>query len=239
MTISESIANQRDLDSGINRIGKWVNATTKTEYICSICNNIWLVKPVDVWNGHKGHHTCTHNINYEKYIGETINNCTLLKIDNTSNPRKINVNCLCNICGNNKTIDVYHLLNNGNGCCVNQIYQTLDIDILHNTIYNRHKFSVKYKNRFSEINKSSYIKLIYLPCEYPGCTRYPYIKKIGDFFVTKVNSVDRIDSFKGYYIDNIGILCSGHNMMKRDLIKSELIELEPKWEKYFNLQRKY
>lgn len=247
--LTQEEADRRDLRCGAIRTGKFTTVQTKTEYICKICNKMWFTTPERVWLGERGHHGCVvGKLDYDSYKGKTVNNCTLgetKRVYGPNNKRRkesyIYIENQCIICGKRRVSSAYNILICGVGCCTKQKYDTLDVEILFNTLYKHHIFSAKKDNRITNINKSNYRHLIMQPCEYPGCKSIPLINKREDLLTTiKVNGVDRLDSNYGYDINsNIGVLCFGHNSMKTNFSENELVELEPKWADYFNKKRDY
>jgi hypothetical protein len=93
-----------------------------------------------------------------------------------------------------------------------------------NRIFRTYKRNAKNRNLTFELNQNDFEKLLKLPCFY--CNEDPMSYK-GDNNISygefKRNGIDRIDSKKGYSIDNVITCCKFCNQSKNDMTKEEFV----------------
>jgi hypothetical protein len=106
-----------------------------------------------------------------------------------------------------------------------------------NEQYNSHIYNAKIRN-LNSLQKEDWLKIVFLPCYYCGETdtrnyaKYPaYRKKLKNTltediiaeFEVKMNGVDRLDSTKGYDIENCVPCCGTCNFIKSDCTEEKFI----------------
>jgi len=142
--------------------------------------------------------------------------------------------CQCE-CGNKKEIDVYKLKSQHTrscGCLRLEINTKPPGYASYHYIFDKYKRGAKYRNLDFRISKDAFIELISKNCYYCGSNPKNYNsyftndKRLLDNHVTletanrgwiAINGLDRLDSNKGYEINNVVPCCSNCNIMKRDI----------------------
>ena len=89
-----------------------------------------------------------------------------------------------------------------------------DNQSLFNAIYLRFKSNAKRKERVFELTREQIRDIVTGPCHYCGVLPSHEFKKAKLYGSISVNSIDRVDSLKGYTIDNVVSCCMTCNTMK-------------------------
>lgn len=136
-----------------------------------------------------------------------------------------NWNCVCD-CGNSCVISQKLLTGSGAGykhcgCKSNNISKS----IYYKNIIDGYKSKSKLRKGLKfELNELEYSSLLNSPCYYCNCPPSNLYRHKGGPVVLKYNGIDRIDSSKGYNIENVVPCCSKCNFMKNSLSYDEFIE---------------
>lgn len=135
--------------------------------------------------------------------------------------------CLCT-CGNYTVVGVSELKNNNTqSCgCLNKervrSKQALDLgQAAFNRVLLSYRLSARRKHREFSLTESDFRELIQRPCHYCG-VEYSNVSvsrsNTGDF---KYNGLDRVDSSRGYTLDNVVSCCGRCNTAKLDMTTDE------------------
>lgn len=91
-------------------------------------------------------------------------------------------------------------------------------------------------NRNIEFNLcfDEFVNIVEKPCYYTGIINSININKSDLFGTWKCNGIDRLDSSKGYILDNVVSCCSQVNLMKGTLSETDFLELINKIYKHQN-----
>jgi hypothetical protein len=157
---------------------------------------------------------------YNKYIGQVFGDLTIVSVDkfvlkSTSKfGRYIFVLCDCS-CGNQISVNLGNLLHAHTKSCGCKKYFKLPIgEAAIRAKYKEYSTSAKAKLLGFEITMEKFLELSQDKCAY--CNRQPFTirKNVSGNFV--YNGIDRVDSSKGYTLDNVVPCCKNCNRAKMD-----------------------
>ena len=89
------------------------------------------------------------------------------------------------------------------------------------TLLHDYRYSAKERNLEWKLTTSEFVSLVTSSCHY--CGSEPSNRKLGNY-VIEVNGIDRVDSSKGYVLNNCVPCCSKCNYMKLDLTREDFLE---------------
>lgn len=149
----------------------------------------------------------------------------------TSYATRIFWNCLCD-CGITRQTQTYHLTSEDVLSCgkcqfsrdrksANAKNKLPKGIAAMRSIYRSYKSNAKEKNRIFEVTFDDFVKLVSKDCHYCGSVPPMRLQKTNFNEGCLANGLDRVDSTKGYLLDNIVPCCSHCNTIKLDLTYTE------------------
>lgn len=131
--------------------------------------------------------------------------------------------CQCD-CGKISKITDKVLRGNRNKSCLQCVPRKKPYGVAaFNTLFTRYKYGAKNRGLCWELDAEYFRGLTKQNCYYTGLPPSSVIKEVGGDYI--YNGIDRLDSSKGYTVDNC-VPCNGKvNQLKMDLGYSEFIEL--------------
>jgi hypothetical protein len=112
--------------------------------------------------------------------------------------------------------------NKCSNCNENRIFQDKVTSL--NGLLGTYKGGAKSRNTSWNLTNDEFVSLVTNNCAYCGATPIPRIKYAKRYKLNvPVNGIDRIDSSKGYYIDNCVPCCEMCNRMKLNYSKEEFL----------------
>jgi hypothetical protein len=149
--------------------------------------------------------------------------CNESKILDEFSPDKRNIhrackNNDCRVCSNKKHVERAIKLYDKNDF-------TFYINRLYYGVSDRCRNNIKYKNLGFDLTKESLVEMFNKQnglCAISGVKMTHYSGKNKGIHPTNI-SIDRIDSSKGYYINNTQLVCTSVNMMKSNLSLTDLV----------------
>ena len=181
---------------------------------------------------------------HKDYSGEKFGMLTVIGDDGTrTNNGQIKWLCLCE-CGNKTHVVGYKLkkgLIRSCGCkmkCNFKPKQKTNEDkekTAISLIKGRYKAGAKRRGYKWEINNESFEKIVKQPCFYCG-TNYGSVKNINGYNF-QYNGIDRIDSDKGYNLDNVVPCCRWCNQAKSTMSQSDFYNWVQKIHKNFTINK--
>jgi len=156
------------------------------------------------------------------FIGYSRNGFIILSFSHTDGKR-IYYNCRCK-CGNIVKLTITHLKSRNSEkckkCAGNNRQIITNHSVVMNKVYKSYSIGKNAKLLGFSLTKDEFFKLIFQTCYYCGDSPREYkedtrVNKTGIPYLR--NGIDRINSTKGYTLDNSITCCSACNMMKNNL----------------------
>jgi len=114
--LTNEIVDERLENRTINRFGNYINARTKINFNCLICNNTWKALPDNILTKNIGCPNCSDTTLTNKIVDERLKTRKIKRIDNYINSyTKISFQCLNITCNNTWFVAPYHVFR-GIGC---------------------------------------------------------------------------------------------------------------------------
>lgn len=141
--------------------------------------------------------------------------------------------CLCD-CGNSKIINGHSLrvgATKSCGCLVRERNSLTYGQAAYNQVLNSYKNNARKKKIEWELSKEDFENLVKNKCNYCGIEPLNIGKSTSKFTGNCIyNGIDRIDSSKGYIIDNVVSCCTKCNYMKNRWSREEfLVHINKIW----------
>lgn len=149
--------------------------------------------------------------------GKKFNRLTVLNLNTCKNKRSTYWNCLCD-CGKNIVVKGAYLTNNHTKSCgCLKVFKHENGDVGFRLLYYRYKNRAKfyYNNEF-ELTKEEFKKLTQQNCFYCGSEPKSISKSKSENSEYVYNGLDRVDTKRGYLLDNVVPCCGMCNRMKLD-----------------------
>lgn len=175
--------------------------------------------------------------NYKEYENILVKNVTIL---NCINPEETNIkdrrfNAVCE-CGNKRTVRQYDIVHRQKLRCKpcgwkQTGLKKIKADAGLNKVVLHIKNSAKRRGIEFNLTKEQILEITSKNCDY--CDRQPELKAIGTNYISRhinksqyiYNSIDRIDSNKGYVYDNCAPCCKQCNIAKSILTVEEFANM--------------
>lgn len=165
---------------------------------------------------------------YRYNVGDIIGRLTVIEILEVDHANKRLVLCKCE-CGSTVTTRMNNLGRKTNSCgCLRAdlIKARMGLPIKH--LASTHVWgSCKRHTKNTDLTKDDVQELIFSKCFYcemgPENVGTTYVRAISDGRFIKRVGIDRIDSSRGYYKDNVVACCKTCNILKRDYSVEYLI----------------
>lgn len=209
------------------------NGIKKYKYLiqikCNDCGNIRWINPSNIYYKKGVCRKCNEN----KYRNEVLNieneNFKVLKIDEdgtAKNSRHTKYFVQCKKCGkifSRRASVIRNSLNNIQCSNCRHIRYNRPLNVLEYKTYCYYRTSAKKRNLEWDLNEQQFKNLIKLNCAY--CGNIPQKRKTVTYKdeFEEINGIDRIDSTKGYTINNCVPCCSKCNLMKSDFTKNDFL----------------
>lgn len=148
--------------------------------------------------------------NKEQYIGTKLNKLVLLEVFNDKSGH-IKARCLCD-CGKEKITTFLRWFRGGCkscGCILSESMMINDQDYAKTTLFNTYKSSARRKKLEFSLTKEEIFHLANMNCYYCG-DNPRQIKRFRGYY----NGIDRVDSSRGYVLDNCVPCCTICNYFK-------------------------
>lgn len=171
--------------------------------------------------------------NFIDITGKIFGNLTVIEYAGNDDNKKAKWLCLCK-CGDKAIIGGYNLRNNhakSCGCLKSKLVYENREELLKRQLYARFIKNSRQRNLISNIYFENFKLLIFKPCYYCGieysCTKQDIGRNRKNHSNKKIfyNGLDRIDSSKGYIIDNVVPCCKYCNQAKSNLSEEEFKNL--------------
>lgn len=177
--------------------------------------------------------------NYNLCVGEVRNDQELLSFEGYNDKLRPIFNVRCNLC-KNEYISTYYNFKDirriKSSCrkCSNKMNKTYNVMSLSEAqisiVYSNYKSRAKSKNWEFLISKEEFTNLIHSNCHYcdlsPNKFRKDRVKNLRVIDTNEFsNGIDRLDSSKGYIIDNVVACCEDCNKAKRNLSYTQFLDL--------------
>ncbi len=118
--------------------------------------------------------------------------------------------------------DIYHFSQLSKGCSKNHI---IDRRYEAQLLYKYHVTNAKYNNKYFDLDFETFILLITSNCYYCGIDGEFKKKGSGNKnYINKFCGIDRVDSSKGYTLDNVVPCCGKCNIMKNKFNQSDFFD---------------
>ena len=135
--------------------------------------------------------------------------------------------CKCT-CGNEKLVEGSHLRRKkivSCGCYHNEIARQglISGEARSNTLYTSYRWSARKRGIYFDLNKEDFLFLTKQNCFYCGAVPFQVLKQRHSTGEYVYNGIDRIDSSKGYTIDNVVTCCGRCNEAKWDTDQQDFL----------------
>lgn len=205
------------------RVGSWVVvkrvSKIKIECVCD-CGNVRVIHIDSIW---KATWLLCKKCRDNNFIGKTFGNLTVIDISKSTIRKRRRFICLCQ-CGKRIEVDASRL-KNGKACKCKSCSSTRNKygQTAFNELYGIYKRNALKRGFEWSISKDDFRHITKQNCFYTGMPPSCIIKSNnGDYLY---NGLDRIDSKRGYVVDNIVPCNKKINKMKMVLNTDEFIEL--------------
>jgi len=234
-TFTQTEAELKSIQVGIKMVGKYIGSTKNTNFECPFCQTIFIATPGHIWQ--KATRSCgcqTISYNRADLIGEKFGRLEVIKLDHIEHKDKKHYNavweCWC-VCGNITYISTNTLLSKRGtkscGCFHKEKASefcwrgTKDIS---GRYFSQIKTSAKRRNLEFNITIQQ-LQILLEKQDYKCALSFLPICCTRNRQTEQTASLDRIDSTKGYVIDNIQWVHKDVNFMKQEYSQERFIEI--------------
>jgi len=137
--------------------------------------------------------------------------------------------CKCD-CGEERKVKGYFLRSGKTKSCgcfqrdnASEIHGGYSGQAAETQCFNTYRHNARTRKIPFELLKEEFLKLTKQNCFYCGCEPAQVVVVPSENGTYVYNGVDRIDSLKGYTIDNCVACCGTHNLMKLDMTTEEFV----------------
>lgn len=138
--------------------------------------------------------------------------------------------CKCD-CGNEKILESKYLNSGSSTHCGCMSFDNMSKakrgrygESLRNKIFSSYKSNARHKNISFELSAEQVFKIFKEDCYYCGVKPSKVVKKEGFYGEYVYNGIDRLDSSKGYYAENVVPCCESCNYMKNSIHHDDFMD---------------
>jgi hypothetical protein len=206
--------------TAIRKVGSYTKGQQIWLFKCD-CGNEIRVLPGRVVNGYQK--KCCKCRNLKDLTGKKFGRLTVIKKDRFENGKSYWL-CKCD-CGGER-VYLHSNLTGGKSttCGCGRMLDRAQGESGLNELYHGYQDNAKKKKRDFDINLEDFKRLTSENCHYCGKEPSQVSGRNSEYSQYKYNGLDRVDSSKGYSVDNVVPCCRWCNIMKHDFSNEEFLE---------------